>query len=322
MAYRVLIPQDVAEEGKKYLRDRGHEIVMGTGITPEILSREIAACDAVLVRTAILSADVIGAAPRLKAIAKHGVGLDNIDLDAATRRGVYVMNAPESNSRSVAEQTFGLILACVRGLVRCDTELRNGNFEIRNQLNGYDLIGKTLGIVGIGRIGSIVAWIARHGFSMNVIACDPNVSELPGIPDLTTCPLDDLLAQSDIVTLHVPAKPDTIGMIGAAQFETMKDTAYLFNAARGQIVDEEALVGALRSGSIAGAGIDVFETEPPAHDHPLFSLPNVVVQPHSAALTRESTVRMALHAAMGIDDVLSGRTPKWPANDPVPERHL
>lgn len=315
MSYRVLIPQDVAEEGKRFLRERGHEIVMGSGATAQTVANEARDCDAILVRTALVTRDVFAAAPKLKVVAKHGVGVDNIDVTAATDNGVFVTYTPTANSNTVAEHTIGLMLALARNFVRCDQALRAGNFNIRNELLGTDLEGKTLGLIGLGRIGARVAKKAAHGLDMKVIAFDPHVGaeQTPSWVE-RTADWETVWTSADFVSLHLPATPQTQKIVGAREFALMKPSAFVINASRGEVLDEAALFEALQQNKIAGAGLDVFDQEPPPDDHPLFGLANVVVTPHNAALTREATIRMALHAAQGIDEVLGGKPPTWPVN--------
>lgn len=317
MAYTVLIPQPIAEEGKDYLRERGFEIKIGSGHTLEIMVEEIKGCDALLIRTAPVTKDVLKAGTRLKVIGRHGTGVDNIDIQAATELGIYVTNAPESNSNSVAEQAIGLMIACARNFIRVNRALVSGNFEIRNQIIGVDLENKTVGIIGLGRIGKLIAKKAVLGFDMSVIAYDPFVDKqtvLPGVELVDK--VDDVYQRADFVTLHIPSTPDTKGTVGKKEFAMMKPSAYLINTARGDLINETELVEALQTHQIAGGGFDVFAQEPPPKDHPLFKLENVILTPHNATLTSECMARLALHAAMGIDDVLSGRKPKWPVNEP------
>ena len=318
MAHKVLIPQDISEEGKQYLRDHGYEIKMGSGATVEAICADVVDCSAILARTTQFPAAVLKAGKMLKVIGRHGVGYDNIDIATATELGIWVTYAPESNANSVAEHTIGLIIAVAKNYVRHDREFRAGNFEVRNQVKGVDIEGKTLAVIGAGRIGSIVARKALRGLDMKVIAYDPIVKQLPNLPEVTfVSSIEEAFQRADFVSLHLPAIPQTKGMVNAKLFSLMKPTAFFINAARGELVVEEDLVAALKNKKIAGAALDVFRDEPPAKDNPLFALDNVMVTPHSAALTKECTTRMALHAAMGIDDVLSGRVPKWPVNKPV-----
>lgn len=317
MAHKVLIPQDVAEEGKQYLRERGYEIKMGSGISEDILKSEVQDCSAILVRTAQLSAAVLKAGPELKAIGRHGVGYDNIDVATATELGIYVTYAPQANAQTVAEYTLGMIIALAHNFVRSDRATRAGDWEIRNRVPGIDLEGKTLGIVGYGKIGSRVARKAIAALDMKVLAYDPFVAadQMPDGARLTT-DWETVFKESDFISLHLPSNEKTKGIVGKNEFSLMKQSAFLINAARGDILNEKELVEALKQGRIAGAGLDVFEKEPPDHTNELFSLENVVVTPHNAALTTECMRRMALHAAMGIDDVMSGKEPQWPVNKP------
>lgn len=315
MAHKVLIPQDISEEGKKYLRDRGYEIKMGSGTSADAISADVAECSAILARTAQYPAAVLRAGKNLKVIGRHGVGYDNIDMSAATELGIQVTFAPEANASSVAEHTIGLIVAVARNFIRLDREFRAGNFEVRNQVKGVDLEGKTLSVIGAGRIGAIVARKALRGLDMKIVAYDPIVKSLPNLPEVEfVSSIEEAFQRADFVTLHLPALPQTKGMVDKRLLGLLKPTACFINAARGELVVEDDLIAALKDKKIAGAALDVFKDEPPAKDNPLFSMDNVILTPHSAALTKECMARMALHAAMGIDDVLSGRAPKWPVN--------
>jgi D-3-phosphoglycerate dehydrogenase len=317
-----LLPQDIAAEGKQYLLDRGYEIKMGSGISVDILKKEVENCDAILIRTAPVPAEVIRAGKKLKVIARHGVGVDNIDVDAATKLGIYVTNSPLSNANSVAEHVIGLIIALARNMLRCDRELRNGNFQIRNQIEGLDLEGKTLALLGIGRVGSRVARKAALGLEMRVIGYDPYITQSSVIPEVElVSDREYVFTSADFISLHLPSNKQTKGTVGKKEFELMKHTAYLINTARGDIINEAELIEALTEKIIAGAALDVFEQEPPAKDNPLFGFDNVILTPHNAALTKEAKVRMALHAAMGIDEVLSGKKPRWAVNEPILKAH-
>lgn len=316
MKYKVLIPQDISEEGKKYLLDRGYQIKICSDTSLDTIKNDVQDCDAILARTAHFPAEVIKAGKKLKVIARHGVGIDNIDVQAAVEHGVYVTYAPFSNLNTVAEHTIGLIIAVARNMLKCDREHRKGNFEIRNQLTGIDLEGKTLGLIGTGKIGLLVAKKATLGLDMKVIGYDPyiNPKKVPNIELVNN--RDFVFRNADFISLHMPVTRETRGIVGKREFEMMKQTAYFINTARGELVDEAELVRALKEGSIAGAGLDVYAEEPTSKCHPLFDLDNVILTPHNAAHTKEAKVRMAVHAAMGIDEVLSGRKPSWPCNNP------
>lgn len=315
MAYRVLIPQDVMQEGKDYLTDRGYEIKMGSGIEVQDIVRDVQDCDAIIARTAPFPKEVIEAGKKLKVVARHGVGFDNIDIKRAEELGIWVTNAPESNSNTVAEHTMLLILGLARKILVVTREFKGGNFAVRNQERGMDIEGKVLGIAGMGKIGRLVARKALS-FDMKIVGYDPFLEPGDFPEGVSSVDWNTLFSTADFISLHMPATKETRNIVGAKEFDAMKPTAFLINAARGEIVDEEALIAALTSGSIGGAGLDVFSTEPPPKDSPLLTLDNVVATPHNAALTEECMRRMAVHAAMGIDDVLNGRTPKWPVNNP------
>jgi D-3-phosphoglycerate dehydrogenase len=283
------------------------------------LKRVIAGADALLARTAPIPAELIDAAPRLRVIARHGVGVDNIAVDAATRRGIPVAYTPEANKNSVAEHALALILALAKQLPAYDRATRAGEWGIRDRYAATDLAGKTLGVVGMGRIGTLIARKAAAGFDMRVVAVDPYVPRATiaatGAEPLEA--LDDLLPLADVLTLHVPLLPSTRGLVAARELGRMKPTAILINTARGGVVDEPALYDALVRGTIRAAGLDVFEEEPAHGGHPLFRLPNVLVTPHAAALTGECVVRMATGAAQAIADVLRGGRPAHVVNPEV-----
>ena len=213
------------------------------------------------------------------------------------------------------------MLAIGRGYVPLERAMRAGDFDIRNRMKGVDFEGKTLGLVGLGRIGRAVAKRASLGLGMQVIAFDPYAGSGEEGIDLVSS-LDDLLSHADFISLHVPATPETIGMIDYEKLSAMKPSAYLINTARGTIVDEAALVEVLTEGKIAGAALDVYEQEPPDPSNPLFKLENTVVMPHVASLTEECMDRMALHSAQGIHEVLSGKRPTWPVNQPEKPRQV
>jgi D-3-phosphoglycerate dehydrogenase len=320
-AYKVLIPQDVAEEGKNYLREQGYEIKMGSGVTVEAIAVDVVDCDAILARTAHFPAKVFEAGKRLKVISRHGVGYDNIDVARATDLGIWVTFAPESNANTVAEHTIGCILTLARNFIQLDRETRAGNWEIRDKLLGTDLSGKVLGIVGLGKIGRRVAQKASHGLDMKVVGYDPFLKP-EQIAEFATpaTSMDEIFSVADFVTLHIPGGASNKGAVGERQFTLMKKTAFFINASRGDVVVESDLIEVLRNGKIAGAAIDVYEKEPPQKDNPLMSMSNVLLTPHNASQTRECMIRMALHAAQGIDEVLSGKQPTWPVNKPIKRR--
>jgi D-3-phosphoglycerate dehydrogenase len=265
----------------------------------------IADVDAILVRSATqVDAEAIAAAKNLKVIARAGVGLDNVDIKAATQAGVMVVNAPTSNIVSAAELTIGHILSLARHIPAASTALKHGEWK-RSKYTGTELLEKKLGIIGLGRIGALIAARAQ-GFDMEILAYDPYVTSARaaqlGVKLVT---LDELLEQSDFITIHMPKTPETVGMIGAEAFKKMKPTAYIINVARGGLVDEEALHTALTTGEIAGAGIDVFVKEP-AKDVPFLSLDNVVVTPHLGASTDEAQEKAGVSVAKSVRLALAG----------------
>jgi len=321
MGYKVLIPQEILDEGKDWLRARGYEIKMGSGIKADDIARDVVDCDAILARTAPFPARVLEAGKKLRVIGRHGIGYDNIDVAKATELGIWVTNAPESNAGSVAEFAMGCIIALARNFIRSDRETRAGNWLIRDKMVGSDLEGKVLGIAGLGKIGRRLARKASLGMEMKVIGYDPYLAP-EAFPEYATpvATWEELFASSDFISLHMPGGEKNRGIVGRKEFSLMKKTAYLINASRGDVVNEAELVEALKKGVIAGAALDVFAQEPPEKDNPLFSMDNVFLTPHNAALTREAMVRMALGAAQGIDEVLTGRRPTWPVNEPAARR--
>ncbi len=322
MRHRVLLVEKIHQVGIDMLQKEA-EVVFASSTDPERLKQEVQDCDAVIVRVTPFPASVINEASKLKVIGRHGVGYDNVDIEAAAGRGIPVVYAPGSNDISVAEHAVGLMVALAKYITEANSALKSeGNYGFRFLVKTVELYNKTLGIVGLGQIGRKVAHICKNGFNMKVIAYDKYVNreEAISLGVLPVESLDDLLAASDFVSLHVPATPDNYYMIGKSQLEKMKRTAYLINTARGTVVDEKALVAALEQKVIAGAALDVFECEPPARDNPLFSLANVVVSPHMSAHSEEGLIRMATVVSKGVLDVLNGRVPEHIANRHLLER--
>lgn len=309
---KVLLAQDIDRAGWDYLSERGYEVTLASGWDEQTLCREIVGMDAVIVRIAPFTAKIMACADRLKVIARHGVGVDNIDLDEATRRGIQVTNGPLSNVGAVAEHAVAMMLALSRKLRDADTAIRSGDFGFRNRVVLTDLEGLTLGVLGFGNIGSRVAHKCHHGFGMQVLAYNHREKEMPDY--VRQVPFEEVLRSSDIVSVHLPATAETRGCIGRAQLESMKPSALLINTARGDVVVEEALVEALRSGTIAGAGVDVYRQEPTPPDHPYFALDNILLTPHCSAHSKSAYANMALHAAMGAHEVLAGLPVTWPVN--------
>ncbi|RFA08492.1 phosphoglycerate dehydrogenase [Subtercola boreus] len=271
---------------------------------PALLSA-LATADAILVRSATkVDQEAIAAAPKLKVIARAGVGLDNVDIKAATSAGVMVVNAPTSNIISAAELTVGHILSLARHIPAAHSALAQGQWK-RSKYTGTEVYEKTVGIIGLGRIGALIT-ARMQAFGTNVVAYDPYITSARAQQlGVTLLTLDELLAQSDFITIHMPKTPETTGMISDEQLALMKPTAYIVNVARGGLIDEDALFRALTSGVIAGAGLDVFVSEPPT-DHKLLGLENVVVTPHLGASTDEAQEKAGVSVAKSVRLALSG----------------
>jgi D-3-phosphoglycerate dehydrogenase len=297
---KVVVREKIADAGIELLREH-FDVVVDEESPLEPL---LADADALIVRSATkVTAEVLAQAPRLRVVGRAGVGVDNVDVDAATRRGIVVANAPESNVISAAEHTVGLLVALARNIPQAHSAMREGRWE-RSKWGGVELADKTLGVLGFGRIGRQVARRAV-GLQMKVVAYDPFVSsdrfrEL----GVERAEFDEVLAQADFVTLHLPLNDETRGLIGEAALAKMKDGIRLVNAARGELVDEEALLAALESGKVAAAALDVFGREP--YDGPLLAAPNVVVTPHLAASTDEAQDRAGVIVAEQVVAALEG----------------
>ncbi len=303
---RVLVAEKIASAGLDRLRGAGHEVVDLAGAPRERLLAELATADALLVRSATkVDAALFAAAPRLSVVGRAGVGVDNVDVPAATARGILVLNAPTANVVSATEHTFALLFALLRRVPAAAGSMAQGLWD-KSKFVGSELAGKTLGIVGLGQVGSRVAARAR-AFEAKVIAFDPYLSEIRaremGVPLVT---LDELLAASDIVTLHATAGEKGKPLLGAAELARMRPGAILVNVARGSLVDRAALLEALKSGRLGGAALDVFDPEPPAADDPLPKLSNVVATPHLGASTVEAQERVSLQTVEALLEALSG----------------
>lgn len=263
----------------------------------------------------------IGLGKNLKVLGRPGVGYDSVDIKAATEAGIPVVYTPDGPTESVAEHVIGMMILLAKRINLVEKAFREkGDFGIRTRVTGTELMGKTLGLVGAGRIGRRTAEIAGLGLKMNILLYDPYLKagslkvpwEYRQVSDL-----EELLGESDFVSLHVPATPETRKLIGEAQLKKMKKTAYLINTARGSIVDEPALVEALKTGVIAGAGLDVFEKEPPDKDNPLLTLDNLVLTPHLSSFTEDGKRKMGVTVVEGVLDVLKGRKPEFLVNPEV-----
>jgi D-3-phosphoglycerate dehydrogenase / 2-oxoglutarate reductase len=302
---RVLVKEQIAESGIELLR-RDFDVELGFEWSEEELRERIAEFDAILIRSGTtLTAELIERAERLKVIGRAGTGVDNVDIDAATKRGIVVANAPESNAVAAAEHTLALALALCRSIPQAHASLTSGEWA-RSRFAGSELYGKTLGVIGFGRIGQLVAQRGQS-FGMEVVAYDKFVAaerfrEL-GADGVKT--LRELFGSADIVTIHLPKTPETVNLIDADAISKMKDGVRIVNCARGELVDLEALAEALDSGKIAGAALDVFPSEP-ITEHPLFGRPDVVVTPHLGASTAEAQDRAGIISAEQVRAALTG----------------
>ena len=301
---KILISDEVSDSGLAPLRDAGFAVEKRTRLTPEELRAALADCAGLVVRSETkVTADVMDHAPQLRVVGRAGVGVDNIDVPAATERGIVVMNAPDGNTITTAEHTMALLVALARRVPQANTSLKAGKWD-RKTFIGVELQGKTLGVVGMGRIGRTVAARAR-AFGMSIVAFDPFLApEQARDCDVELAPLNDVLARADFLTVHTPLTDETRGLINRDAFALMKNGVRVINCARGGLIDEEALYEAITSGKVAGAALDVFVTEPPALDHPLLALDEVVVTPHLGASTTEAQEGVAFTVAEQMRDYL------------------
>ena len=302
---KIIVTEQIDPVGITLLRAAGHEVEeLGLKGGVEIPAGQVADADALLVRIAEVTGELIAACPKLKVISKHGVGVDNIDLDAAKAHGVAVTITPGANSTSVAEHAFALLIALAKNLPTVCGKYREIGFAAKNCAPGVEISGKTLGIIGCGRIGSRIAQMAHGGFGMRVLAYDPYITEAPEGVELVD-ERDRVFAESDFVTLHPVLNKETAGSVGAREFGLMKRGAIFINCGRGPLVDEAALIAALQSGQLGGAGLDVTAQEPCPPDSPLFAMPNVLLTPHYAPTTTEAAVAVSRMAAQNVIDILN-----------------
>jgi D-3-phosphoglycerate dehydrogenase len=314
---KILISDKLAEEGIAILKEvQDFQIDCKYGLPPEELKKIIGDYEALIIRSGTtVTDDIIEHAKKLKVIGRAGVGLDNVDLKAATKRGIVAMNTPAGNTTSTAEHTMSMILALSRNIPQAYMSMKSGKWD-RNKFNGVELYGKTLGVIGLGRIGSTVARFAQ-GFGMIIKGYDPYLTrEAAAQRGFDLVELDDLLKTSDYITIHIPMSDETNHMISDKQLALVKKSVRLINCARGGIIDEKALVKALEEKRIAGVALDVFETEPLPADSPLLKFDNVVVTPHLGASTSEAQVNVAIEIAHAVKDALLGRGIRNAANFP------
>ena len=320
--HRVLVSDDLSPEAVKILRDAGLEVDVKVGLKADALEAIIGDYDGLAVRSATkVTARLLEKATRLKVVGRAGVGVDNVDLEAATRRGVVVMNTPGGSSTAVAELALSMIMALFRHVAAATASVRAGKWE-KKRFQGRELAGKTLGVVGIGNIGSILVDRCL-ALKMRVVAYDPFISpEAAARLGVTLTDLDGVWREADAISLHVPLTDQTRNMVNAATLAKMRKGAVLVNCARGGIVDEAALAAALASGHLGGAALDVFDAEPPPADHPLLAHDNVVLTPHLGASTEEAQVAVAVAVAEQLAQYLQAGEVKNAVNVPSLPREL
>lgn len=320
---KILVSDPLSEEGLKILREvKDFQVDAITDLKPDKLKEIIKDYDALVVRSATkVTKDIISAAEKLKVIGRAGVGLDNVDLEAATQKGIIVMNTPAGNTISTAEHTMSMILSLSRNIPQANASTKKGEWK-RSKFMGVELYGKILGIVGFGRIGSEVAKRAQ-AFGMKILAYDPFLSkEIAESLGVEIVELKELLERSDYITVHTPLTDETRHMISDKEFSVMKKGARIVNCARGGIIDEVALVSALKEGRVIGAAVDVFEHEPVPADNELLKSDNVIITPHLGASTEEAQVNVAIEVAEIVRDALLGKGIRNAANYPCIEAEV
>lgn len=314
MNKKVLLTEPINDKGIDLLREHGCEIVMGSGIDPDSVMQDAKGCAGILTRNAHIDAAIMDACPDLKVISVHGVGVDIVDVEAATQRKIQVTNAAKSNQSAVAEYTIGLILMLAKHSLDYNNEFKSGNVNVRNEI-GSNVSEKTLGIIGMGNIGTQVARIAAGGLNMRVIGYNRHIDKKVKTEfGYLTPDMDEVIRQADFLSLHLPGGAATRHMIGYEQLSEMRESAYLINTGRGEVVNEKDLIRILEEKKIKGAALDVFEGNLPERDNPLLSMDNVIVTPHTAAFTVEALERMAYQAALGIVEVLENKPISYPVN--------
>ena len=314
--FSILLYEDMHEAGKDLLKEKA-EIFFARSFEEASLIKEVREMDGIIIRAnGKVSRILMDSAPKLKVIGRHGVGVENIDLEAATEKGIWVVNTPDANDTSVAEHFFGLALMLSKMLKKADIALHEGRFEARYQYIGRELHGKTLGILGFGKIGRAIGRIGHKGFDMRILYYDAiRYEEVEKEIKAVKVSLEEVLSQSDYISINLPMLPETKGLLKEREFGLMKPSAYIINLARGPIWDEKSLYSVLKEGRIAGAASDVYEVEPATKDHPLLQLENFIGTPHMAAHTDEALRRMSL-VAEDVIRVLEGKAPVHPVNQP------
>ncbi len=314
--WKVLLPKSIDESGPNSIEDIAtFTSIKELGVESANLSPHIATFDAVILRHGQLTQEVIEQADNLKVIAKHGVGLDNVDIQSATEQGIVVCNTPNANSHAVAEHALTLLLATTRRLPAMDSATRNGQWD-QSQWNINELRGQTLGLYGCGDIAHQLVEVSRD-IGMNYIGYDPYIDDDDLSNDITKVDKQTLFSEADAVSIHVPHTEETHHAISTSELALLSSDAIIINTARGPVVDEKALISALDNDELAGAGLDVFTEEPPSTSNPLFDMECTVVTPHIAASTAESLKRMAQRAAANVRSVYNGELPDSTVNPEV-----
>ena len=315
--HKVLLSERIDESGLRLLAQSKAEVTISPEPTEEAIADLIADADALIIRTAgKVTRQTIQRAERLKVISRTGGGLNNVDVEAATECDIVVCGVKGPQDRPVAEHSVFLMGALAKQFFYLDAQVRKGNFLSRKEYRPQGLSGKRVGLIGLGRIGRLVAEICTRAFRMEVWAYDPFVTAETLASDDVVLKKDmtEVVRTADFLSLHVPLTEQTKGLMGSAQFELMKPGAFLINTSRGEVVQEAALVDALKNQKIAGAGLDVFENEPPDVGNPLFQMQNVIATPHSAALTKEVVAQLAQGSAENVLNVLGGKPPSYSPN--------
>lgn len=317
MNEKILIADEVSQLGIRRLESAGFQVDVKTGLSEDELCETIKEYNAIIIRSSTkITEKILSNAKNLKIIGRAGVGVDNINVEAATKYGIVVVNSPEGNIISAAEHTFGLIISLLRNIPQADRSVRNLEWK-RNKFTGHELYRKTIGIIGLGKVGSNVAKYAK-AFGMKVIGYDPYITlDRAREMGIVLMPLDEVFKEADIITVHVPKTKETYHLVNEERIQLMKKGSYIVNAARGGVVDENAVAKALRSGHLAGAASDVFENEPIVPDNPYISIENTVLTPHIGAATKEAQVNVILDVVDQIIAFFDGRIPHGAVNLPA-----
>lgn len=312
MKKTIVLSQAIHQKGMELI-EKDYNVRVPSELSQEAFDKAALEADAIVLRTNVhVSGEVIRNAPNLKIISRTGAGVDNIDHEACAEKGVLICNLPAANNISVAEHAVSMLLTLAKCLPLMDKSVRSKDgWLVRNKNYPVEVNGKTLGVLGLGAIGSITARICQEGLRMKILAYDP-FADKANFPDYEiTEDLDEIFTRSEFITLHIPSLPSTKGLVNSRLLSLMKPEAILINCARGGVVDYDALYEALRDKKISAAGLDVFPHEPPAIDDKLLSLPNVIVSPHSAALTKEASIRMHTDACRQIISFFETGKPLW-----------